>query len=75
MQGMWQTDAANSRLVFSGGTSMSDFYTKMAQLRSIIFLCQFQTEIIKFKWFLDKVLLYPSTDYLTIGYLVFQIDL
>ena len=30
MQTTWQTDAANSRFVFSEGGSISDFYTQMA---------------------------------------------
>ena len=36
---------------------------------------QFQTEIIKIKWFLDRILLFPNIDYLPISFLLVWIDL
>ena len=56
-------------LCFLGFRSISDFYTKMAVGKHLI-LRQFQTQIIKIKWFLDRILLYPNTDHLPISFLV-----
>ena len=69
MQRKWQTGVSNSTLVFSGVSSITDFRTKMAVKNHQIFR-QFQTEVIKIKTVLDRILLYANTDCLPMNFLV-----
>ena len=56
MQSMFQTGVANSMLVFSGGSLISDFYRNMAVRKHQVF-CQFRTVIIKIKFFRENITL------------------
>ena len=78
MQSTWQTGVANARLM---GSSILDFCTTMA-LKKHLIISQFQTKIIKIKWFQtedtleghsnkeDETLLCPNTDHLPKNFLV-----